>query len=78
MAKKSSTPSTGSAFYRCKVEASVVCVEHEYSRSFGPGAVVDMAEEIAPGLALGDCVNPEWFEPVSGGGGAPKDEEEGA
>lgn len=69
--------SKGAALYQSKVEASVICPQHEYSRAFGPGAIVDMAEEIAPGLALGDCVEPEWFEPVGASSSASAEPAEG-
>lgn len=50
----------------CRVkETAVVSVEHEYSRRFGAGAVVDLAEKIADGVYLGDLVRKGCFERIS-------------
>jgi len=50
----------------CRVkETTVVSVEHEYSRRFGAGAVVDLAEKIADDVYLGDLVREGCFERIS-------------
>ena len=36
----------------------------EASRTIRPGEIVDLAEEILPGLPLAAVVRPEWFEPI--------------
>lgn len=47
---------------RCKVEASVVSVELEYSKSLGPGQLVDLSEPVNDEVVLGDLVSADWFE----------------
>ncbi len=53
-----------SALHRCLVEASVLSVEHGYSRALGPGMVVDLDDPVGPEVKLRDCVREEWFEAV--------------
>ncbi len=50
--------------HRCLVEASILSVEHGYSRALGPGAIVDIEEPVAPGLKLRDLIREEWFEAI--------------
>lgn len=47
---------------RSRVEATVV--GREWAVRLGPGLVVDLDSEVAPGVQLGDCVDRSWFEPV--------------
>jgi len=53
-------------FAICRVEeTAVVSTKHEYSRRFGKGAVVDLAEKIADDLYLGDIVREGCFDRIS-------------
>lgn len=50
--------------HRCRVVAAVLSVEHEFSRALGPGLIVDLDEEVAPGVKFRELVNVDWFEEV--------------
>lgn len=74
MAKKAKTQTKAKSrpaptepdFAVCSVkETAIVSVEHEYSRPFGKGAIVDLAEKIADDVYLGDLVRDGCFERVS-------------
>jgi hypothetical protein len=50
--------------YRCKVGVSILFTREERSHRFGRGAVVD--EALYSELVERKCVEPEWFEEVTG------------
>lgn len=54
----------GKKLYRCIAVTSVTAPDHEYSRSFGPGQIVDLEESIGGGLKLRGEVRPGTFEAV--------------
>ena len=46
-------------------DTAVVSSEHEYSRAFGEGALVDLSEKIANDVYLGDLVREGCFKRIS-------------
>ena len=50
--------------YRCVADNTVLSTEHEYSRRFGPGQIVDLDEPIGGGLKLRDVVRDGCFVPL--------------
>lgn len=50
---------------RCRAEVSVLSLRLEYSRRFGPGELVDLEEEIAPGVRLRTLVREDCFEELA-------------
>jgi len=48
--------------WRCRVETSVI--GREFSRAWGPGALVDLNDVLAPGVRVRDVVDLSHFEEI--------------